>query len=762
MPAENNHTQPAAKFFARLALGLSSTTPTIEFRPQELIRTDDARSDNPIERRLDIRRSEKKKTGRNIPTSKAPIMNDGCARISRPAALAIANMLGMDEPPSIFQGRIAGAKGVWMVDCLDEMPAHLAHSQSRRFWIEVTDSQLKFNSHSKDELAPDPARVTFEVNRCSTKLSPSFLNFQLIPILLNRGVPEAVFIKFLEEDLSVKVGDMEVAMDNGLALRKWNQENNSVTAERAAYCGIELQGGLPVSRAEKINWFVEHGFEPKHCHYLKEQLFKAIHAYCLRLENRMNIGLGQSTIAFMIADPLAVLEEGEIHLGFSSSFRDPKSGFNQTMLHDLDVLVARSPAHLPSDIQRVRAVFKPELRVYRDVVVFSSKGEMSLASKLSGGDYDGDTAWICWDKSMVEPFNNAEVPTHPPFEAYGIEKDEIKVSNLLAHDDYTDRFLLHAFEFNLRPNLLGTCTNYHEALCYAKNSVGSPEAIEIAILLGLLVDSAKSGFKFDDAKWKAFLKEKALPTRMPPPAYKDRNNAKPTNHVIDTLVFKVAKRARHKALGNFDKHFADVPWWDGDLVRIRNEEFEEAKGNGALAQVLQNLESDLERIHNFWRQHARREDEDGDLRATDRKSDTLSFKATIEQCRADFLSLSPIGPTESTHDTTIHRWQNEHRRGKAAHWDLLKASVAFHLYHKTKFVWYVAGVELGEIKATAKGRGSYRTIVNNVFESFKIDGKLVDRARRRELGVRQQACPGSMGGEEYDEFGEWGWEDDIG
>lgn len=67
----------------------------------------------------------------------------------------------------------------------------------------------------------------------------------------------------------------------------------------------------------------------------------------------MNIGLGRSTNAYMIADPLAVLEEGEVHIGFSNVFRDPKSGFNETMLHDMDILVARRPAYLPSDIQKV-------------------------------------------------------------------------------------------------------------------------------------------------------------------------------------------------------------------------------------------------------------------------------------------------------------------------------------------------------------------------------------------------------------------------
>ena len=53
-------------------------------------------------------------------------------------------------------------------------------------------------------------------------------------------------------------------------------------------------------------------------------------------------------------------------------------------------------------MEKVRAVFKPELRMYRDVIIFSSKGSRSLADKLSGGDYDGDMAWICWEPSIVD------------------------------------------------------------------------------------------------------------------------------------------------------------------------------------------------------------------------------------------------------------------------------------------------------------------------------------------------------------------------
>ena len=55
----------------------------------------------------------------------------------------------------------------------------------------------------------------------------------------------------------------------------------------------------------------------------------------------------------MMADPFNVLEEGEVHMGFSNKFKDRISGWSGTILHDMDLLVARSPALYPSDIQKV-------------------------------------------------------------------------------------------------------------------------------------------------------------------------------------------------------------------------------------------------------------------------------------------------------------------------------------------------------------------------------------------------------------------------
>ena len=104
---------------------------------------------------------------------------------------------------------------------------------------------------------------------------------------------------------------------------------------------------------------------------LRDFCYRAVKTYCERLKDRMNISIGRSTYAFMIADPLAILEEGEVHLGFSGAFRDEKSRFNDTFLHKIDVLVARLPAHLPSDIQKVISPYE-NLDIVADVGVLGS------------------------------------------------------------------------------------------------------------------------------------------------------------------------------------------------------------------------------------------------------------------------------------------------------------------------------------------------------------------------------------------------------
>ena len=766
MPAKLNRRQPALKFFARLQLGVSKTIPTVVFRPNEIHRTRDARAHSPCVRKL---KYDSIKSGKGDQPESA-VMNDGCARISRKAARAIADMLELHSVPCAFQGRFAGAKGMWMVDVLDEHPL----ATGRGFWIEITDSQLKFEGHPRDVYAPEENRTTFEVHDYVKRLQPSSLSFQLMVILENCGVPPEVFIHILEEALTTKVGELQVVMECVLRLALWNQQNNPVSKQRSTTGGVEMQGGLPASNSEKINWFLEHGFETKTCKFLADQLYDAIKAYCQRLEEKMDVNIGQSTFAYMLADPLAVLEEDEVHLSFSHAFQDSKSGFDQTMLHDLDVLVARLPAHLPSDVQKVRAVFKPELRMYRDAIVFPSKGPLSLASKLSGGDYDGDKAWVCWDDRIVKPFKNAPLFEAPPMEAYGISKDPARVADFLEDKGVglSPGFIRHAFDFNLQYSLLGSCTNYHEAYCYSPmgKSLDHPNAMEIAGLLGLLVDGAKGGFIFGEGKWTSYLNSKNLPSHgmLKKPAYKNPGDSKPTKHLIDRLVFDVARTVKDKALKDFSDRMKDVPQKDAALLKLRNDEYAAAKHDAALTSVLSNLESALEVIGKDWSaMTGNRREEENPFRQRNRKSapESMSFAAVCENCRTKFLLLAPTITSSGSQSTSpvasdrISEWQRKHRANESSYWDLLKASVLFSKW-QGRVAWYTAGVELGEIKATSQGRGTYRVVCDEIFAASKIDSKYVDRVQRRET-IEERVDDDVDGDDDNDEFGSMAWMHDL-
>ena len=82
----------------------------------------------------------------------------------------------------------------------------------------------------------------------------------------------------------------------------------------------------------------------------------------------------------------------------------------------------------------------------------------------------------------------------------------------------------------------------------------------------------------------------------------------------------------------------------------------------------------------------------------------------------------------------------------------------FCLWHRSgKFAWYVAGPELGEIKAKAKGLGSYHLIVGGLYEYYKLDGKMLRRKQRRDeeaghWGIEEN---GSDYGSDVEDFGEW-------
>lgn len=95
-----------------------------------------------------------------------------------------------------------------------------------------------------------------------------------------------------------------------------------------------------------------------------------------------------------LPDETGYLKEGEI---FVVTEKAPEGG--KKVLVKNNVVVTRSPALHPGDIQLVNAVDVPQhspLRQLSNVVVFSKWGARDLPSMLSGGDLDGDLYNVIW------------------------------------------------------------------------------------------------------------------------------------------------------------------------------------------------------------------------------------------------------------------------------------------------------------------------------------------------------------------------------
>lgn len=486
------------------------------------------------------------------------MMNDGCGKISPSLALKITQKLGLSYLPTAFQGRIGEAKGLWVIDL---------HDKGGEDWIETYPSQRKwFRGKKATGEWNDPSHRTFEVLKCSGPLKSADLNLQFLPLLMDRAKnPELMkraLSDILEQGLDLKVKEIQEAMDDPQSFRKWVRDSNPNLKERLKG-SIAYKAGLPVVREERLNVFLDAGFDPRKLMFMKEMAKDVFKSRTNELKERLNITVGRSTYAYMVPDFWGVLEPDEVYIDFSS-FIDNVSGFSGATLSGDEILVARSPAHFVSDIQKVKAVIKAELVGLKDVIVFSTKGKPSLADKLSGGDFDGDIAWVCWEPSIVDNFETAEVPEACDLVKEGLLRQdkttyEQLVSTVNDNEAKVSLFLRKSFEFNMRQSLLGICTNFKECVCYTEGKVDTPASRYLSQLLSNLVDQQKQGYIFEEDDW-TYFKEARVKFKPRKPRYRTEDPVANAEHIIDHLKY-VAEKTIDKALVDFHQTFPDPPYW---------------------------------------------------------------------------------------------------------------------------------------------------------------------------------------------------------
>lgn len=686
MPSAKNGGQSNCKLFQRISLGLSKTFVSVTLRPSQVLHL------------------------RDDPSRKLQ-MNDGCALMSRGLANAICDKLGITgATPSAFQGRIAGAKGLWMVDRHESSIRSFGEGDGNDIWVQISDTQLKIHPHPQDWSASfDPEQLTFEVVKWSKPLNPVDLNIQLLTILAHGGNCRDYIAELTRRSIRdpfEKLADV-LHRNSNVACRALLQELRP-SGENVANKVRQLDQRV-ANDAEFIMHLCEAGFAPQTFYPLRKRIRYFLSDLLDRYTGDLHIQVPLSTYAFCIADPYEVLEPHEIHFGFSKNWKDPDGQFEDNLLEGMDVLVGRLPAHVPSDIQRRRAVWKSELRHFKDVIVFPTKGDQPLADMLSGGDYDGDTPWVCWDPKIVQSFRNSNMPTETfPFDHFGLTKYSVPMSEVHS----TEEFLQGAFEFNLTVSNLGRCTVEHERIAYHE-SLDCPQAKELACLLSHLVDGRKGGVHLSEQAWQTFRK-KISPRGRPPPAYRDSEKKPNLNNIIDYLKFQVVSRERYKILEELETSFPESQSSDevdDDLVRPWLEAREAAKvdrgSGGDLSLVLEQVLKAIEKLHKDW---------------ITMKSNEMPYTLRIRQTTENARALSP--PEVGSHPLA-HTWRNS-----PYEWRCLLASCAYRRHRNSFFPFHAFGDALCQLKAST---APSRTVTNEVVACLRVNQKMASRLVAGEL-----------------------------
>ncbi|KAJ0348670.1 hypothetical protein COL154_013723 [Colletotrichum chrysophilum] len=417
------------------------------------------------------------------------------------------------------------------------------------------------------------------------------------------------------------------------------------------------------------------------------------------------------------------------------------------MLHGCDVLVARSPAHLVSDIQRVKAVFKPELRALKDVIVFPAKGDVALADKLSGGDYDGDRAWVCWEPAIVSNFENANVPTRPDLSGF-LRKDEASFGDLtreVGKFSAASAMITRSITFEMQPKFLGIVTKFKERLCYSMNDVNNEQALWLSTLLGCLVDQPKQGLHFTAGDWQRF-RDKVLSgcqVRVEEPAYEQNtwtSREKPV-HIIDFMKFTIAEPAIAEELCKLSQTMTLSPgssrevtpltscedgdgaqaaeYWDADLVGPYKDLEKLASTDLVVKRVLTNLRVDLETIKTKW---------DSSVVPVKDKSQRPGLMVEVFK---EWCAIRPRADAELS--PALLTWlEPSYASEEHSTWALLRASTSFKYWHKKpKLAWRMAGIQLQFIKSMARRGQVPVSVVPSMYAALKPDGKFIRQAVSR-------------------------------
>lgn len=206
-----------------------------------------------------------------------------------------------------------------------------------------------------------------EICDVANKPIPLVLNRQMIKILEDMRVPKSWFIRAQNRELD-RLRNITSSTENIVVFLR----RQKIAEQMRFYQFIRRLHVL--------------GFDYKKDAFLCSVIETVVLREVRLLKHKARIPIEQGVTLFGVMDEFGYLGEDEVFITFDEQ---PRSQYPD--LHNRFVIVTRSPALYPGDIQICRAIVPPRghpLCSLSNCIVFSQKGERDLPSQLSGGDLE--------------------------------------------------------------------------------------------------------------------------------------------------------------------------------------------------------------------------------------------------------------------------------------------------------------------------------------------------------------------------------------
>lgn len=380
-----------------------------------------------------------------IPDIKSPdgvrVFSDGVGTISWEALYTMWDVLPRKKAaPTAAQVRIQGSKGMLAVD-----PS-------------LTGSVVCIRPSMKKFESSDTANL--EICDTASRPIPLVLNRQMVKILEDMGLDDSWFFKMQDIELA-RIRQVTASAYNVARFLKQQDVGESIHLHKLF--------------RQTANMGCDYREDPFLCSVVEAVVLRELRL----LKHKARIPIRKGVTLYGIVDETGFLREDEVYVTYDTMegrFAPPPSAGT--------VLVTRSPALHPGDIQLARQTIPPPghlLLEHSNVIIFSRKGDRDLPSQLSGGDLDGDIYNVIWDPQAVPKchFAPADYPRVPPR----------NLPREVTKDDMAEFFV----DFMKQDNL-GVIATRHMILADQKDDgTLDMDCLKLAALHSTAVDFSKTG-----------------------------------------------------------------------------------------------------------------------------------------------------------------------------------------------------------------------------------------------------------------------------